>query len=269
MSDPNARFVGSIPASYDRFLGPMLFEPYADDLVRRLEFKARSAVLELAAGTGIVTKRLRRAMPPTARLTATDLNQPMLDIAQAKVTSAGIQWQVADAHAIPFPDASFDTVVCQFGIMFFPDKLQACREVRRVLKPGGLFAFSVWGSLDDNPLGRIAKATVNRFFTADPPTFFDVPFGFSDEPTIRALLKDASFDRVSVERVRKVGQSPTALDATRGIIGGNPTLMAIQERATGTPEQVIDAAARALAREFGDHPLRVPTVALVIQARAA
>jgi SAM-dependent methyltransferase len=269
MTDPNARFVGTIPASYDRFLGPMLFEPYADDLVRRLAFKPGSAVLELAAGTGILTKRLRHAMPADARLTATDLNQPMLDLAQANVKLPGIRWEVADAQAIPFPAASFDAVVCQFGVMFFPDKPRACREIRRVLKPGGVFVFNVWGPVDVNPLGRIAKATVSRYFTSDPPTFFDVPFGYSDETTIRTVLRDAAFDRVSIERVEFRAQSPSAHEAAQGIIGGNPTLMAIQERATATPEQVIDAAAKAIAREFGDHPLRVPTVALVIQARAA
>lgn len=268
MTDRNAQFTGSIPAAYDRFLGPMLFEPYADDLTARLTVPPSAAVLELACGTGILTKQLRRAMPATATLTATDLNEPMIAYARIRVQDAGIAWQAADAQALPFPDAAFDAVACQFGLMFMPDKTRALGEIRRALKAHGQLAFNVWLSVAENPLGRIARDTIARYFTGDPPAFYEVPFGFHDESHIRGLLQAARFEVVSCERVALEARSPSAQDAARGLVTGNPILLDIVERATAQPEKVIHAVAAALAAEGGAAPLRLPMRALVFMARA-
>lgn len=268
MTDRNAQFTGSIPAAYDRFLGPMLFEPYADDLTARLTVPPTAAVLELACGTGILTGRLRRALPATVPLTATDLNEPMLAYARAKVPDAGITWQPADAQALPFPDAAFDAVACQFGLMFVPDKTRVFGEVRRALRAHGQFTFNVWLSLAENPLGRIARDTIARYFTSDPPTFYEVPFGFHDESYIRGLLQAAHFEVVSCERVVLEARSPSAHDAARGLVTGNPILLDVLERATAPPEEIIHAVAAALAAEGGAAPLRLPMRALVFLARA-
>ena len=178
-------------------------------------------------------------------------------------------WRQADAQALPFADAMFDVIACQFGIMFFPDKAKAAAEARRVLKPGGTWAFNVWRSLDDNPIGRIAHDTIARFFVSDPPTFYNVPFGFSDERVIRDLLADAHFEVATCEVVRRHAQTQNALDAARGLVMGNPTSMAVTERATSPIEAVVDAVAEALVAVGGDHPFSVPMSAMVVVAHAA
>ena len=268
MTDRSAQFTGSIPAAYDRYLGPMLFEPYAEDLAARLAVPPTAAVLELACGTGILTQRLRRALPVTATLTATDLNEPMLAYARGKLPNAPITWQPADAQALPFPDRGFDAVACQFGVMFFPDKARAFAEVRRVLKPHGLFVFNTWLGLEENSFGRIARDTVARYFTSDPPTFYDVPFGFHDVPAIRGLLRAARLNLVSCESVELEARSPTAQDAARGLVTGNPVILDVTERATAPAEEIIGAVAAALAAEGGAAPLRLPMRALVSLAQA-
>jgi ubiquinone/menaquinone biosynthesis C-methylase UbiE len=168
MTSTDAAFSGSIPALYDRCLGPLLFQPYAEDLARRVAGLAPRHILETAAGTGIVTEALAKALPQ-AQIVATDLNQAMLDVAAKRVRSAGVSFRQADAQALPFPDAGFDAVVCQFGVMFFPDRVLAYREARRVLRPGGHFLFNVWNGLDDNPLSGAVAAAVAQLFPAIRP----------------------------------------------------------------------------------------------------
>src|SRR6185369_13183349 len=146
-----AEFSGSIPRHYDEYLAPVMFEPYAADLVGRLRMSDGMRVLELACGTGVVTRRLRAALPESATLVATDLNEAMTSFAAQAVPAPGIDWRPADMQELPFADASFDVVLCQFGLMFPPDKPQAFREARRVLAPGGVLLANIWGSLDDNP----------------------------------------------------------------------------------------------------------------------
>jgi ubiquinone/menaquinone biosynthesis C-methylase UbiE len=267
MTDRNVEFVGSIPAAYDRYLGPLFFEPYAEDLASRLASVPMSAVLEIAAGTGILTERLRRALPARTALTATDLNEPMIDFARAKLRELAIDWRVADAQDLPFPDAAFDAVACQFGLMFVPDKARAFREARRVLGRNGLLAFNTWGAQAANPAARIAGETIARFFAADPPTFYEVPFSFHDESLIRQLLREAHFEVVGLQRLALEARSPSALDAARGFVTGNPVILAITERASAPAEEIVRAVAAALAPEGGESPLCMPTSALVVLAR--
>jgi ubiquinone/menaquinone biosynthesis C-methylase UbiE len=164
MSDDAAGFIGTIPQHYDQGLGPMIFVDYAADIARRVASANPARVLETAAGTGIVTRKLRDAFSKDARLTATDLNPPMLEVARAKFHAGEqVEFRPADAVALPFADGSFDAVVCQFGIMFFPDKAKSCFEVFRVLAPGGRYVFSVWDSHRYNPFGRLAHEVAGRF----------------------------------------------------------------------------------------------------------
>ena len=169
MPTNNAAFIGSIPEDYDRHLGPVLFDKYASDLAARLNLRQSAAVLELACGTGIVTRRLRDRLGPTARLVSTDLNEAMLDYAARKLgPEAAVEWQRADASDLPFDDQSFDAVVCQFGLMFFPDKARAVCETYRVLKSGGTFIFSVWDAIESNDLPHIAHGIISEFFEENP-----------------------------------------------------------------------------------------------------
>jgi ubiquinone/menaquinone biosynthesis C-methylase UbiE len=267
MTDRNAEFTGSVPAAYDRFLGPMLFAPFADDLTARLTASPATAVLELACGTGILTARLRRALPAAATLTATDLNEPMLAYARTEVLDARIAWQPADAQDLPFPDGAFDAVACQFGLMFVPDKARAFSEARRVLRTRGRFAFNVWLSHVEH--GHPHRPdTIARYFTSNPPTFYDVPSGFHDESLIRQLLQATHFEVVSLERVTLEAHSPSAHAAAQGLVLGNPIVLDIQERATAPVEEIISAVAAGLTAAGGTAPLRLPMGALVVLARA-
>jgi len=268
MKDEGTRFTGSVPEIYHRHLGPLLFEPYARDLARRLAPFARPGlrVLEIAAGTGILTRHLVTALPGAA-LCATDLAEPMLEIAQRHVgPREGIEWRPADAVSLPFPDESFDLVTCQFGVMFFPDKDAAAREVRRSLRPGGRFVLNVWDSLEANPLGRIPHETIGSFFPADPPGFYRIPFGYHDPAAARDLLERAGFANVRTEHVPLVAEAPTAEHAAIGLVQGSPVLSAILERGGVAPETIVAAVAAALAREHGDRPLRATMKAWVVSA---
>src|SRR5258708_32605649 len=171
MTKADAVFAGSIPSIYDRYLGPLIFEPYAADLADRLSALDAERVLETAAGTGIVTRALLRSLSASVSVVASDLNQPMLDHAAERVSSTRVSWQKADAQALPFPDGAFDAVVCQFGVMFFPDKQKAYREARRVLKPGGHFIFNVWDRIEHKGFANLVTASVPEKFPNTPRPF--------------------------------------------------------------------------------------------------
>ena len=186
MNERAAQFVGSIPENYDRGLGPVIFEGWADDVARRVASLNPASVLEMAAGTGIVTRQLRNALPDACELIATDLNPPMLEVAKAKFQpDEGIQFEQADAMDLRYEDERFDLVLCQFGVMFFPDKEKSHSEVRRVLKGDGDYLFTLWDSFEANPFGKVIHETVARFFPNDPPGFYKVPYGYHDATEIR------------------------------------------------------------------------------------
>ncbi len=232
MADRDAAFVGSIPENYDRYLGAAFFLAYADDIAARLEVRPGMRVLETACGTGIVTRRLvARLAEHGGSVVATDLNEPMLAYAATKLPRAErLEWRQADATKLPFDDRSFDAVVCQFGLMFFPDKAAGIREALRVLKPGGSFLVSVWGRLEDHPVHRITHETLAAFFPSDPPQFYTVPFSLHDPTAVRQLLDDAGFVEVRWEQLDRVGESASAAEIVVGLIEGNPIYLATIER---------------------------------------
>ena len=266
-SDKNAQFEGSVPAHYDRFLGPVLFEPFATDLAARLSTTAAD-VLELACGTGILTRAVRKHLPGSSKLTATDLNQPMLEYAQAKLAEvSGITWTLADMSALHFPSDSFDVVTCQFGLMFVPDKLAAVREAHRTLRPGGAFLFSVWDSLEKNELQRIAHETICRLFPNDPPNFYEVPFSLNDQEELAKLLREGGFDNFELEIISKRAVCPSARAVAIGLVYGNPLISAIRDRATLEAETVIDQIEEAIGQACGYEPAIGKMQAIVIAAR--
>ena len=269
VADRNTAFVGEIPGNYDRYLGPIFFHGYADDLAARLPVAAGMRVLETACGTGIVTRRLVDRIRGHGTLVATDLNEAMIAHGRANVPGGPdlVEWRQADATKLPFPDGSFDAVVCQFGLMFFPDKAAGVREAFRVLKPRGRYLFNVWDAIVHNPVARIAHETTATFFPADPPTFYKVPFSLHDPEPVRALLGQAGFEEIAWTRLEKTGTSPSAADAATGLIEGNPILGSIMERRPEALGDIKRAVAAALAAELGDHPVTFPLRALVFSAR--
>ncbi|MEX1185685.1 MAG: methyltransferase domain-containing protein [Gemmatimonadaceae bacterium] len=274
-SAADARFVDSVPEIYDLHLGPLFFGQYARDLATRLAASERPVrkVLEIAAGTGILTEQLARLLPAEASIVATDLNPPMLAVAQKRLqgeaSGSRIEWREADATTLPFSDGSFDAVVCQFGCMFFPDKPRAASETHRVLAPGGRWLFNVWGSLEENPIPRIAHETITSYFTDDPPQFYKVPFSMHEEESTRELVAGAGFSDVTVIPLPFAAEAASARHAAIGLVRGNPVLAAIEERGTVGADEIIEAIAAALARELGDGPLRAPMLAYVVSGRKA
>jgi ubiquinone/menaquinone biosynthesis C-methylase UbiE len=269
MADRNAAFVGDIPKNYDRYLGPMLFHGFADDLAERVKVAAGMRLLETACGTGIVTRRLADRLRGRGSIVATDLNEAMIVHGRTEMPAGAghVEWQPADATSLPFPDRSFDAVVCQFGLMFFPDKAVGIREAFRVLKPGGHYLFNVWDAMDRNSFARITHETVGKFFPTDPPMFYTVPFSLHDPEPIKKMLVEAGFGQIEVTHLAKQGSSPSAAEATIGLIEGNPILGAIMERRPAALDEIKRATAVAVAAELGDRPVRVPLNAIVFQAR--
>ena len=265
MSASAAEFSGSLPGFYDRNLGPVLFEPYAEDLVSRLPTGDRLRVLEIACGTGIVTRRLRESLPESATLVATDLNEAMVSYARDAVPAAGIDWQQADAQALVFDDGSFDVVVCQFGFMFLPDKVKGFREARRVLDSGGLLLANIWQSMEANPAAGAIHATVARLFLEDRLRFIETLHGYYETDRIRADMAEAGWDDVQLETVRLQGLGPSAAEFAAGFALGSPLAHELAERDADL-DAVIRALTDALIPHGGDQPFKPTLAATVISA---
>jgi ubiquinone/menaquinone biosynthesis C-methylase UbiE len=268
MASRDAAFVGSIPEKYDRYLGPMLFERFADDLAARLTVVPEVRVLETACGTGILTERLARRLEGYGTLVATDLNPPMLAYAQRKLAGVShLTWRQADATQLPFEEASFDAVVCQFGLMFFPDKDVGIREAFRVLRPGGWFLFNVPEALEHNPVPHITHETVTSFFPSDPPQFLRVPYSLHDRGAVCASLDAAGFKEVTAQPLVTEGSSPSAEEAAIGLVEGSPLYAAIVDRQPDSVADIRTALVTNLVARLGDRPLRCPMRATVFSAR--
>jgi ubiquinone/menaquinone biosynthesis C-methylase UbiE len=267
MQTADTVFAGSIPVLYDRYLGPALFEPYAADLAERLRFLSEGHVLESAAGTGRVTRALCRTLPPEVAIIATDLNQAMLDFAAAQPGAERVVWRQADATALPFEDSSFDAVVCQFGIMFFPDKAAGYREAFRVLRPGGRFVFSVWDRIEDNEFAKVTTEALATLFPADPPLFLArTPYGHYRIEPFADALRAAGFRQVAVEPVEHTSRLDSARDLAVGFCRGSPLRNEIEARRPGSLQEITEAAASGIAARLGHGPIAGKMRAYVITA---
>ncbi|HMN70914.1 MAG TPA: methyltransferase domain-containing protein [Rhodoblastus sp.] len=268
MAGGDKAFTGSIPAIYDEYLVPILFAPYAEDLVRRLGGLKRGRLLEIAAGSGAVTRAMARALPAAVSIVASDLNQPMLDVSASRITDRRIEWRQADASALPFDDREFDAVVCQFGIMFCPDKPRAYAEARRVLAAGGTYLFNVWDTLETSEFSHVAIRTLAKLFPDDPPSFFErIPHGYHDIADIRAALHAAGFANTEIETVEKIGRAPSPRAAAIGICQGTPLRNEIETRDAGRLNEATEAVAAALAAKFGSGAIEGRLRAIVVTAR--
>jgi ubiquinone/menaquinone biosynthesis C-methylase UbiE len=266
MSSSDTVFSGSIAEFYDRMMVPLIFAPYALDLAGRVP--AARDILEIAAGTGVVTRALAARLPPAVRIVATDLNQPMLDYAAQRLAGdRRVEWRQADALALPFAEASFDAVLCQFGVMFFPDRVRGYREARRVLRKTGRYLFNVWGAISDNVFADAVTDALVRFQPQNPPRFLArTPHGHGDAEKIRAELAEAGFGTVTIDSVEKISSAATPLDVARAYCHGTPLRSEIEAIAGLGLAAATEAAAAELARRFGEGPIEGPIKALVIEA---
>ena len=264
MPSENVAFVGSIPENYDRYLGPVLFEPYAKDLVERVNLPEGGSLLEVACGTGIVTRHLRDRLSPGVKIVATDLNEAMIKFAAQKFRpNENIEWKPADALDLPFGDESFDAVVCQFGLMFFPHKQQGANEAHRVLKPNGQYIFSVWDDIEHVDLAKAAETVIKQFFPENPPDFYDIPFSFHEPDKLRAVLSTAGFREIKIDFAPFPCVSTSARDAAHGLIHGNPVISAINERDPAKVPEIEVALAERIAAQFGAAPVNARMQAIV------
>jgi ubiquinone/menaquinone biosynthesis C-methylase UbiE len=260
MLEADKLFAGSVPENYDRYMVPLIFKPYAADIARRAASLSPSAVLEIAAGTGVVTRALAPKLSPGASYVVTDLNQPMLDYAASRQ---------ADALALPFENAGFDLVCCQFGAMFFPDRLAAYREAKRVLKPGGHFLFSTWDRIEENDFADDVTNALARMFPKDPPRFMArTPHGYHDTALIRGELEEAGFSRVVVETIAEQSRASSPRIPAVAYCQGTLLRNEIEARAAGKLEAATDYAESAIADRHGRGEVAAKIQAHVIVAVA-
>lgn len=257
INDSDKVFAGSIPQLYEEYLVPLIFEPYAQDLAARLAARPPARILEIAAGTGVLTRAMASALPESSAIVATDLNQPMLDHAARIGTERSVEWRQADALRLPFDDGSFDAVVCQFGVMFFPDRPAAFSEARRVLRRGGAFIFNVWDRLEENEFADVVTAALASVFPQDPPRFMArTPHGYHDKDAIRADLAKGGLT-ASLEIVTLAGRSRARSCRSPAIAycQGTPLRNEIEARDATPLAEATEVAAAAIGARFGRGPV--------------
>ncbi len=261
-------FAGSIPKFYDTLLVPMIFEAYAADMAERVAASSPGAVLETAAGSGVVTRALAPKLGADARYMVTDLNQPMLDYAASRQEAdSRIEWRQADALDLPFEDAAFDVVCCQFGVMFFPDRVAGFAEARRVLRPGGRFVFNVWDRIEENAFADEVTNAVAAVFAHDPPRFIvRTPHGYHDIALIREDLSRAGFTDIAIETRQEVSRASSARDAATAYCQGTPLRNEIEARDASLLQFATDRATEAIASRHGTGPVAGKIQAHVIVA---
>lgn len=263
-------FGASVAELYESHLVPLIFEPYARDMARRLaEEPSATRLLEVAAGTGVVTRELARRLPAGVEIVATDLNPAMLERAAAVGTARPVEWRQADAMALPFADAGFDALACQFGAMFFPDKLAAFAEARRVLRPGGVFVFNVWDRIEDNEFADVVTATLAEMFPDDPPQFLRrTPHGHHDAGAWLRVLAEAGFSGGEAETLAARSLADSAAHVAVAYCEGTPLRNEIESRAPDRLQEATAACTRALAERFGAGRVDGRIQAIVLSARA-
>lgn len=258
---------GAVPNNYERHLVPLLFRDYAVDLASRLDAPAGGSVLETACGSGALTRQLCERLSPGIRLTATDLGQPMVDLAQQVVGHRpGLEYRLADATDLPFADASFDAVTCQFGLMLFPNILKGMQEAARVLKPGGGFVFNVWDRLERNGFSRAVHEAMPQIFPEDPPRFLEIPYSYFDLSVLVRNLQQAGFDTIEIVVQPRQSRASGPKQVAAGLAAGTPLASQIAERNTMSLQEATRAVEEIISQQFGSGPISAPMQAFQVSA---
>jgi ubiquinone/menaquinone biosynthesis C-methylase UbiE len=259
-------FSGIVADNYDQYLGPIFFEPYAIDLVKNINAPGVNSILEIACGTGRVTKHLRNIFPSPVKLIASDLNGDMLAVARSFVNDDSVEFVEADAQSLPFAENSFDVVVCQFGFMFMPDKSKAFGEAFRVLKKNGQFVFNTWDALEKNPASDLADKAIMEFFEKDS-SFFSVPFSMHNDRELKKLLQDAGFNNIDIHHTTILAETDSALTIAKALITGTPAFNEIKKLNAASPEKIVELTAKKIENMYGSGNIKTETSALICIAK--
>lgn len=265
-SSASPNFSGSIPKHYDQYLGPMFFEPYAIDISERIDPSSVQFALEIGCGTGRVTNHLRRVIPATSKLVASDISPDMLEVAKEKLKAFNIDWQIIDAQQLPFDDNSIDLVVCCFGYMFVQDKSKAFGEAYRILRPGGTLFLSTWDKLELNEASNVFRKTVKKYFGDSLPESYKLPFSMHDPLIIKDQLHHAGFSTIITDVVEKNSICATAKEATYGIVQGGSLYNEIIKRNPEWLDEITVTVEKELEEKYGAAPMVAPMQAIIGQA---
>jgi ubiquinone/menaquinone biosynthesis C-methylase UbiE len=257
---------GNSAAHYDRFFGPLYFEPFAVEVAKRIDPTSIGIALEIGAGTGRVTRHIRERIPASAKLIASDINQDMMEEAKKNLSHLDIEWRTIDAQELPFNDNSIDLIVCCFAYMFVPDKAKGFSEAYRVLKPGGVLLFTTWDRLEKNVPSYIARMIAEEYLKEPLPESNNLATSMSEESAISPLLQNARFTNISIEKVELLSASPTARDAAYGLVKGGSFYNVIKKRNSAWIDEMINKVEKELAEKYGAAPMKAPISAVICQA---
>jgi SAM-dependent methyltransferase len=270
MEERHRDFAGTIPENYERYFVPLIFAEYAEMLAEKEERGDGINILETACGTGVVTRSIAKRMDAGSRAVATDFNEPMLEEAmKALGPSDAVDFKQADAMYLPFEDETFDAVVCQFGVMFFPDRRTAYREAARVLKDGGKFHFNVWDSLEHNHFAQTVHNAGLEMYPEDPPKFFELPYGYYDIRLIVAELQESGFSDIDISVRPLTTAAKSARHLAKAYCAGSPFANEVAARNTHSLDEAVDKFETAILKEYGDGPISAKMQAFQISAQLA
>ena len=260
-----SNFSGSVPAHYDQYLGPIYFEPYAIEVANRVDPSSVKLALELASGTGRVTRHLRKVLSPATKLIASDISEDMLAVAKGKLKNENIDWQIIDAQQLPFHDNSIDLIVCCFGFMFVPDKSKTFAEVLRVLRPGGMLIFSTWDKLEANGASFVHRTIAKKYLEEPLPASFNLAFSMSDESSIKSMLEGAGFSKILTGKVNKQCHASSSKDAAEGLTMGGSIYNEIMKRNPAWIDEIRARVEKELSKKYGSSPMIAPMSAVISQ----
>ena len=251
---------------YDNFLGPLFFEPYAIEIAKRIDPSGVSIALEIASGTGRVTRHIRERLAATAKLIASDISEEMLAEAKKKLNHHDIIWQKIDAQQLPVFDNCLDLVVCCFGYMFVPDKPKAFAEAYRVLKPGGVLLIATWDKLEHNGASYTSRQIAEKYLKGPLPGSYNEAVSMHDETAIRQLLENAGFSKIFIERVGLSSVCATAKQAATGFVEGGFIFKEIRQHNPEWIDEIKINLEKELSEKFGAAPMIAPMSAVISQA---
>lgn len=264
--DTSALFNSAVAPHYDKYQGPIFFEPYAIEISKRIDPTSVKTALEIACGTGRVTRHLRKTLSPAAKLIATDISPDMLAVAKDILGDENIEWQTVDAQQLPFDDNSIDLIVCAFGYMFLPDKVKGFKEAYRVLRPGGKLLFTTWDKLELNGASYIQRTVVAKYLANDVPPTYMLAFSMNNEEELRGWLQQAGFSEVGFESVEQIASGETAKGVTEGLTMGGSFCNMIMERNPDWMPLIKAEIEKQLSEKFGAEPMKSPMRALFTTA---